>query len=85
MNSHSWTTLVATHAVGASLAMVLGGVQVGRRRRGDRPHRVIGRVWLALMYFTALSSFWIQQIRPGNFSWIHALSVSHRERASAVT
>lgn len=74
MDTHSWTTLVVTHAVGASLAMVLGGVQVGRRRRGDRPHRVIGRVWLALMYFTALSSFWIQQIRPGNFSWIHALS-----------
>jgi uncharacterized membrane protein len=74
MDTHSWSVLVATHTVGASLAMVLGAVQVARRRRGDRPHRAIGRVWLVLMYFTALSSFWIQQIRPGSFSWIHALS-----------
>ena len=26
------------------------------------------------MYFTATSSFWIQQLRPGSFSWIHGLS-----------
>ena len=71
---HHWTVLIAIHAVAASFAMVLGGVNVLRRRRGDLPHRVIGRTWLALMYFTAGSSFWIQQIRPGNFSWIHGLS-----------
>jgi uncharacterized membrane protein len=71
---HSWSVLVATHAVAATLAMVLGAVNVVRRRRGDLPHRVIGRVWLVFMYFTAGSSFWIQQIRPGNFSWIHGLS-----------
>jgi uncharacterized membrane protein len=71
---HSWNALIVTHAVAASFAMVFGGVNVLRRTRGDAPHRAIGRTWLVLMYFTALSSFWIQQLRPGNFSWIHGLS-----------
>lgn len=72
---HGWTLLIGVHAVGATLAVVLGGANVLRRRRGDLPHRFVGRTWLVLMYFTALSSFWIQQLRPGHFSWIHALSV----------
>lgn len=71
---HSWNALIVTHAVAASLAMVLGAVNLARRRRGDAAHRVIGRTWLVVMYFTAGSSFWIQQLRPGNFSWIHGLS-----------
>jgi uncharacterized membrane protein len=70
-----WTVLVAAHAVAATLAMVLGAVNLVRRRRGDRPHRVIGRTWVVTMYLTAVSSFWIQEIRPGRFSWIHGLSV----------
>lgn len=69
-----FTPLIATHAVTASMAMVLGAVNVLRRRRGDAPHRFIGRVWLVAMYFTAGSSFWIQDLRPGSYSWIHGLS-----------
>lgn len=72
---HEWTVLIAVHAVAATLAMVLGAVNLLRRKRGDGPHRVIGRTWIGAMYFTAVSSFWIQEIRPGRFSWIHALSV----------
>lgn len=71
---HSWNLLIVTHAVAASFAMVFGAVNVLRRHRGDRPHRTIGWTWLVLMYFTSFSSFWIQQLRPGNFSWIHGLS-----------
>lgn len=71
---HGWTVLIATHAVAATLALLLGGANVLRRRRGDAAHRAIGRMWLGFMYFTAVSSFWIQQLRPGRFSWIHALS-----------
>jgi uncharacterized membrane protein len=26
------------------------------------------------MYSTAFSSFWIQDLRPGSYSWIHGLS-----------
>jgi uncharacterized membrane protein len=71
---HTWNTLVVVHAVAATSAMVFGAVNMLRRRRGDGPHRAIGWVWLVCMYFTAFSSFWIQQLRPGNFSWIHGLS-----------
>ncbi len=72
---HGWTILIASHAIAATLAMVLGAVNIFRRPRGDLPHRIIGRTWIGAMYFTALSSFWIQELRPGSFSWIHALSV----------
>ena len=71
---HSWNALIAIHAVAATFAMVVGAAQLVRRRKGDRPHRVLGRTWLGCMYFTAFSSFWIQQLRPGSFSWIHGLS-----------
>lgn len=71
---HEWNGLVVVHAVAATLAIVLGAANLARRPHGDAAHRMIGRTWLVLMYFVAGSSFWIQQIRPGNFSWIHGLS-----------
>jgi uncharacterized membrane protein len=74
VTEHAWTPLVVIHAIAASLAMVIGIAQILRRRRGDRPHRAIGWTWVVLMYFTAGSSFFIRMIRPGSFSWIHALS-----------
>lgn len=75
VTEHAWQPLVVVHAVAASLAMVIGAAQIARRRRGDRPHRAVGWTWVGLIYFTAFSSFFIRMIRPGNFSWIHALSV----------
>jgi uncharacterized membrane protein len=71
----TWTLLIALHAAGATLAVVLGGYQLLRRRKGDLLHRRIGRLWLADMYWVALSSFGIRQLNPGHFSWIHALSL----------
>ncbi len=55
--------------------MALGAYNLLRRVKGDRPHRWIGRVWVVAMYWTILSSFAIQELRPGRFSWIHGLSV----------
>jgi uncharacterized membrane protein len=58
--------------VGVGLtAVVLGGVVLARRK-GTPTHRVWGRVWVALMYFVAIGSFWIQS--DGHLSWIHGLS-----------
>jgi len=68
------TPLIAAHAAGASLALVLGGWQLLRRPRGDRAHRRVGRVWVLAMYWTVLSSFFITELEPGRFSWIHGLS-----------
>lgn len=43
-------------------------------RRGDRRHRLLGRVWVVTMVLTALLSFRVRLIDGGGFSWIHLLS-----------
>lgn len=45
------------------------------RRRGDRPHRVLGTVWIAAMLASALITFGIRNANHGGFSFIHLLSV----------
>src|SRR3954454_20295080 len=71
----SWTVLIAAHAVGATLAVVLGAHVVVRRRKGDLLHRRVGRVWMVTMYWVCFSSFGIKRLTPGHFSWIHILSL----------
>lgn len=44
------------------------------RRRGDRPHRLLGRIWVGAMIATALISFTIRHSADGSFSFIHILS-----------
>jgi uncharacterized membrane protein len=70
-----WTLLIAAHASGATLALMLGGYVVLRRRKGDLMHRRLGVVWVVTMYWVAFSSFGIQELSPGHFTWIHGLSV----------
>src|SRR3954447_9822561 len=69
-----WTLLIAAHAAGATLALLLGGYLVVRRRKGDLLHRRVGRIWMLDMYWVAFSSFGIKRLTPGHFSWIHGLS-----------
>ncbi|KQT89297.1 hypothetical protein ASG49_16065 [Marmoricola sp. Leaf446] len=69
-----WTLLVGTHAFAATVALVLGGVQLFRPTKGDRLHRLAGRVWVVLMVYVAVTSFWIRDIRAGQLSWLHVLS-----------
>ncbi|MBC2670626.1 DUF2306 domain-containing protein [Novosphingobium piscinae] len=45
------------------------------RRRGDRPHRWLGYVWVAGMALAAASSFAVREVNHGQFSPIHLLSV----------
>lgn len=45
------------------------------RRRGDRKHRWLGRVWVAAMFLTAALSLNVKTINPGHWSLIHLLSV----------
>jgi len=45
------------------------------RRRGDRPHRVLGWVWATSLFLTAAISFFVRTINPGHFSFIHLLSL----------
>jgi uncharacterized membrane protein len=71
----TWTVLLATHAFAASVAIPLGAWQLFFSTKGDPRHRVAGRVWVVLMLYVAFSSFWIKELRPGEFSLIHLLSV----------
>lgn len=45
------------------------------RQRGDPLHRLLGRVWVAAMFLTAMASFTIRDANDGGFSFIHLLSV----------
>lgn len=66
---------IQIHALAAILAFGLGGL-VLFRRKGDRLHRMGGRIWVGLMLAVCLSSFFIHTIRMfGPFSPIHLLSI----------
>jgi uncharacterized membrane protein len=43
--------------------------------KGTKAHRIIGWMWVVLLMTIAFSSFGIQMIRPGKFSYIHLLSL----------
>lgn len=69
------TPIIAFHLTTA-LASLLLGIAVLLRPKGTPVHKAMGRVWVALMAATALTSFWIMEIREGaGFSPIHVLSV----------
>ena len=72
---HPWTLLLVSHVVAALASVLLGGLQVLRRPHGDTRHRVLGRAWVVLILWTAVTSFWIRHIADGAFSWLHVLSV----------
>lgn len=67
--------LVASHAFAASVAIPLGAWQLFRPTKGDQQHRVAGRVWVGAMLYVAVSSFWIRDLRHGELSFLHVLSV----------
>lgn len=56
------------------LALALTPVML-LRRRGDRPHRLLGTIWVAAMLVSALDSFLIRESNHGGFSIIHLLSL----------
>lgn len=72
---HRWNLLIALHAFAATVAVMVGAVVLRMRRKGNRVHRRLGRIWMGTMYFVVVSSFGIRELRPGHFSWIHGLSV----------
>lgn len=72
---HPWTPLLLSHVAAALTSVLLGGFQVWRKPKGDTRHKVVGRVWVAVIAWTAVTSFWIRDINGGSFSWLHVLSV----------
>lgn len=65
---------VSIHVFGAIAAIIVGPIAFLRKRR-DRIHKILGYAWATAMLATALSSFFILEIRlVGPFSPIHLLS-----------
>lgn len=62
---HLLTILVATALTPVILLRV----------RGDRRHRLLGKIWIAAMLVTAVTSLFIHVSGPGRFSLIHLLSL----------
>lgn len=69
------TPLIATHAFAALTSLLLGGWQLFFSTKGTPVHRFAGRAWVVLMLYVSVSSFWIQELRPGSFSLLHILSI----------
>lgn len=60
------------------LASVIPAIPLGAyvllRRKGDRFHRLLGRLWAMMMLSAALSSFGLHGL-TGGLSWIHFFSI----------
>ncbi len=52
-------------------AFVLGTWLIFLSIKGSRPHRKLGAVYMGLMLFSATAAIFIQEVRPGKFSWLH--------------
>ncbi|MBM3347696.1 MAG: DUF2306 domain-containing protein [Betaproteobacteria bacterium] len=63
---------ILIHLFAAVPAMLLGAF-VLLRPKGTVIHKLLGRLWIALMLITAVGSFGIKS--DGQFSWIHILGV----------
>jgi uncharacterized membrane protein len=71
-----WTQvsgIIWGHIATILIALVLTPLML-LRRRGDRLHRRVGRVWASSMALTAVLTFGIRGINEGGLSAIHALS-----------
>ena len=63
------------HALSAIVALGVGVSQM-LMKKGTFLHVLLGRIWVALMTFVAVSSFFIYELKIwGNYSPIHFLSV----------
>lgn len=67
------SVIVYAHLVAALTAATLGLWNLAAVK-GTSRHRVVGRCWIAAMLAVTLPSFWIRELDPGNFSWIHGLT-----------
>lgn len=66
---------IQIHVAAALAATLLGALQI-LRRKGGRPHRLTGWLFVGAMVVTALSSFFIHTIcQIGGFSALHLLSI----------
>ncbi|HZX82401.1 MAG TPA: DUF2306 domain-containing protein [Reyranella sp.] len=65
---------VQIHLVSVLTAFVIGTWMMVRPK-GTMPHKALGRIYVALMIASAVSTFWIRGLGHGSFSFLHLLSI----------
>ena len=65
---------LATHLVTVIPAVPLGAYVILTRKGGAR-HKMLGKIWLSLMFVTAISTIFIRNVNDGQFSWIHVFTL----------
>lgn len=65
---------VLVHVCSVTPSIFLGAAQL-MLKKGTPIHVWNGRVWSSLMVTACISSFWLRDIRPGKFSFIHPLAI----------
>ena len=66
---------IPLHAIMAMIAIILGGIQLSMKK-GGAIHKLLGRIWVGIMMFVSISSFFIHEIKLwGAYSPIHLLSL----------
>ena len=65
---------IPSHAITALLAVIIGAIQLASAQ-GTRQHQLLGYLWVSMMMYVSISSFFISEIQLwGAFSPIHLLS-----------
>ena len=65
---------LATHLITVIPAIPLGTYVIVSRKGGAR-HKLLGKIWLSLMFVTAIATIFIRNVNDGQFSWIHAFTL----------
>ena len=66
---------IPLHAIAALIAIILGAIQL-YMKKGGYLHKLLGRIWVGLMFIVSFSSFFIHEIKLwGAYSPIHLLSI----------
>ena len=68
------STAIQIHVAAVTLA-ALAVLAILFQRRGSLAHRLTGRAFAGGMVLAAVSSFWITEITPGEFSFVHLISI----------
>ncbi|MCY7338818.1 MAG: DUF2306 domain-containing protein [Sphingomonas bacterium] len=73
------TPWVKDIALSVHLATVIPAIPLGAyvilSRKGGARHKLLGKIWLSLMFVTAIATIFIRNINDGNFSWIHLFTL----------
>lgn len=73
------TPWVRDVALAVHLATVIPAIPLGTyvilSRKGGKRHKLLGKIWLTLMFVTAIATIFIRNLNGGQFSWIHLFTL----------